>query len=101
MNMFQAESNDRQATETPQATPITEKKPKAPKQAAPAATQSKIKAPPVPGNNLTVEEESKALSDWLNHHAHSYYNLDRPATSDSQCRIVQVGENGDRSRRYS
>ena len=38
MNMFQAESNDRQET------PKTEKKPKAPKQAAPAATQSKINA---------------------------------------------------------
>lgn len=83
MSMFQAESNDRQATETPKATAMTAKKPKAAKQAAPAASQSKTKAPAVPGNNLTVEEESKALSDWLNHHADSYYNLDKPMTSDS------------------
>ena len=101
MNMFQAESNDQQATQPPQATAMTEKKTKAPKQVEPATAQPKIQAPPMPGNDLTVEDEAKALSNWLNHHAHSYYNLDRPATSDSQCRIVQVGENGDRSRRYS
>ena len=84
MSMFQNESSEQKAAETPQATAITEKKPKAPKQVEPATAQPKIKAPPVPGNNLTVEEEAKALSDWLNHHAHSYYNLDNPMTSDSQ-----------------
>ena len=83
MNMFQAESNDQQATQPPQATAMTEKKTKAPKKVEPATAQPKIQAPPVPGNDLTVEDEAKALSDWLNHHAHSYYNLDKPMTSDS------------------
>ena len=89
MNMFQSESNDQQATQPPKATAMTEKKTKAPKQVEPDTAQPKIQAPPMPGNDLTVEEESKALSDWLNHHAHSYYNLDNPMTSDSNYDLVK------------
>ena len=54
MNMFQAESNDQQATQPPKATAMTEKKTKAPKQVEPDTAQPKIQAPPVPGNDLTV-----------------------------------------------
>ena len=79
--MFQDQSDVQQEPDTTKAT--SKPSSKTLKKLEALSPSARNAAPPIPGDDLSVQLQAEALREWVNHHSHNYYNLDRPTTNDS------------------